>query len=142
MDLAGEPWPLAPATELPSQFIELLAQLVVVGPQCLDHVPHRLERRVVQGDRGVVVGVDEDRDDDGADGLVRGEPDGAPDGLHNVDLRPAGVDECHAVEGGDVDSFGEAARVGQQPSFTVVEPPEVSQQRVALPGGASRRRRS
>jgi len=29
-DLAGEPWPLALATELPSEFIEFLGKLLVV----------------------------------------------------------------------------------------------------------------
>ena len=117
------------------QFVELLAEFVVVGSQCLDDVPHRLERRVVEGDLGVFVGVDEDGDDDGADGLVCGEPDGAADRLHDVDLGAAGVDERHAVEGGYVDALGEAACVGEQPAFAVVESGEVSQQHVALAGG-------
>ena len=77
----------------------------------------------------------EDRDDDGADGLVSGEPDGATDGLHDVDLGAFRVDEDHAVQRGHVDTLGQAARVGQQPAMVGVDGAEFPQPYTALVGG-------
>ena len=135
MNLVGEPQPSALPAELPPQFVELLAKFLVVGAKCLDHVPHRLEHRIVERDLGIGVGVDEHRDDDGADGLVLGLADRATDRLHDVHLRPTGVDERHAVERRHVHALRETAGVGEQTPVAVVEVAEVLEQDVPLTGG-------
>ena len=71
VNFAWQTWSPALATQLTPKLVELLAKLFVVCPKRLDHVPHRLECRTIQGSLGVCVGVDEHGDDDGADGLVR-----------------------------------------------------------------------
>src|SRR5690606_16433098 len=43
----------------------------------------------------------------------------AADGLDDVDHAAAGVQEQHRVESGDVDTFGQAAGVGQDAAFAV-----------------------
>ena len=92
-----------------------------MGAERLDDVPHRLERRVVECDFGVRLGVDEHRNDDGPDGLVLGLADRPSDRLHDVHLGAAGVDERHTVQRRNIDTFGQAAGVGQQTALPVVE---------------------
>ena len=96
-----------------------------MGSQRFDDVPHRLERRGVERHFGVFVGVDEDGDDDRAHGLRLGLADGAADRLDDVYLGAAGVDERDPIQCGDVNPFGQAACVGQQAAFAVVESGEV-----------------
>ncbi len=135
VDLAGQLRLPALAAHLAAQSVQLLAELGVVRPQRFDDIPDRLEHRRVQGDLGVLVGVDEHRDHDGADGLVVGLADRPPDRLHDVDLRPLRVDERHPVQRRDIDTLGQTAGVGQQAAFPVIEPFEMTDEHAALTGG-------
>ena len=74
------------ATQFSPKFVELLAKFFIVCAESLDHIPHRLEYRTIQSGLGVSGFVDEHRDHDGADGLVLGLADSAPDCLNDIHL--------------------------------------------------------
>ena len=88
-----------------AELVELLAEGVVVGSQRLENGPDRFVGRRVEGNVGVFVGVDEDWEDDAADGFVVGFADGPSHSLDDVDLGAARVDEGDPVEGWHVDAF-------------------------------------
>jgi len=93
---------------------------VVVGAQRLQHLPDDLETLVVaQSLLGRDPGRDDDGQDDVAEVLAGGLAHDPPDRLDDVDLGAAGGQEHDRVEGGDVDAFGEAARVGQHPAYVL-----------------------
>ena len=103
--------------------------------QCVDDVPHRFELRPSQDVRRVISARDVHRDDDRAFLLSRCEPDGAPDRLHDVDLATPRVDERDAVKAWNVDTFGEAAGIRENPVFVVGDSSKLVQLFVAVTGG-------
>ena len=85
--------------------VEFVGQSVVVCSQRFENLPHRLEGGLREGLVGVFGLVDEDRNHDRADLLACGFADDAADGLDDVHHRTLRVDEGHAVEDRDIDSF-------------------------------------
>ena len=88
-------------------------------PQCLEHLPHRFERRLRKNFVGVLGLVDEGRNHDGADLLAFGFADHSTDGLNDVYHRPFRVDERHSVEYRNIDSFAKAGAVGEDAARVV-----------------------
>jgi hypothetical protein len=92
--------------------VELGGQAGVEGAQAAQDPPDGRERAGGQGGVLVQVRAVADRDQDLAGLLAGGQAKSSADGLDDPDVAGLGVGEQDAVDGGDVDSFGEAAGAG------------------------------
>ena len=82
---------------------------------------------------------DDDRDDDVAEALARSLPHDAPDGLDNIDLAVAGVEERDGIELRHVHAFGEELDVADYPALALAAGMGESPKLHITPKGARRR---
>src|SRR5262245_1236443 len=112
MNLRRDYQPLSAApTKLSAQLVELFGKDLIVGTQGLQHLPDRFEVGALERDARLVGRGDEHRYHDRADLLAFGLADRAADGLNDVDLGSARIDEGHTVKRWHVNTFGKTPRV-------------------------------